>query len=108
MRLLPLVEMYCKWELEEDCTDLRSLMHRFDSELELESHDLGRYLLNMLQDDDIGFPSIGIQVPLVARPDPFEAVRERLAQAASAIQELHAQVHKHFPHCHSCGLYTII
>ena len=22
MQLLPLVEMYCRWELEEDCSDL--------------------------------------------------------------------------------------
>ena len=108
MRILPLVEMYCKWELEEDCTNLRSLMHRFDYETVLESHELGRYLLNMLVDDDIGFPTLSSQLPLVARPNPFEAVRERLAVAASAIRELHAEVHKEPPINHLYGLYTII
>ena len=54
MQLLPLVEMYCKWELEEDCSNLRELMLRFDSEAELETHELGRSLLHMLRDDDIG------------------------------------------------------
>ena len=50
VQLLPLVEMYLKWELEnctkeEDCTNLRALMLRFDSETELESNELGRSLL---------------------------------------------------------------
>ena len=93
MRILPLVEMYCKWELEEDCTNLRSLMHRFDSEAALESHSLGQSLLSMLRDDDSGFETFPVQVPTyVARPNPFDAVRERLAVAASAIRGLQAQV----------------
>ena len=92
MQLLPLVEMYCKWELEEDCTNLRSLMHRFDSEAALESHALGQSLLSMLHDDDVRFETFPVQVPFAVRPNPFDAVRERLAVAASAIRGLHAQV----------------
>ena len=51
MQLLPLVEMYCKYELQEDCIGLRDMMLRFDSELELGSHDLGRALLCMVRED---------------------------------------------------------
>ena len=54
MQLLPLVEMYCKWELQEDCTNLRALMLCFDSEVALETHELGRSMLLMLDDDDNG------------------------------------------------------
>jgi hypothetical protein len=54
MQLLPLVEMYCRWELEEDCSDLNALMRRFDSESVLETHELGRSLLLMLRDEDDG------------------------------------------------------
>ena len=41
MQILPLVEMFCRWELQEDCGNLRALMHRFDSESELQSTELG-------------------------------------------------------------------
>lgn len=91
-QLLPLVEMYCKYELQEDCSDLRALMLRFDSENELESHELGRSLLFMVRSDgnDLhGHPRI---VPQSERPNPFNALRERLQSAALAIQELHPQV----------------
>jgi hypothetical protein len=93
MQLLPLVEMYCKWELEEDCSDLRTLMLRFDSEDELESHALGRSLLFMVKDDAIGNDSVPRLVPITAPPDPFQLVRERLATAGSAIRGLQQQVH---------------
>ena len=83
-------------------------MHRFDSESDLESHELGRYLLAMLWDDDFGFPTLINHVPPVARPDPFEAVRERLAAVASAMRELHAQVNKEPPLYHVCGLHRKI
>jgi hypothetical protein len=46
--------MYCKWELEEDCSNLWALMLRFDSEADLETHDLGRSLLLMLRSDGPG------------------------------------------------------
>jgi hypothetical protein len=54
MQLLPLIEMYCKWELQEDCSNLGELMRRFDDEAELQSHDLGRSMLEMVRDDDVG------------------------------------------------------
>lgn len=91
MQLLPLVEMFCKWELEEDCTDLLSLMHRFDSQQQLESHVLGRSLLAMIADEDGCFETAPHQIPIVARPNLFDSVRERLATAASAIQDLQVQ-----------------
>ena len=97
MQLLPLVEMYCKWELEEDCTNLRALMLRFDSESELESHDLGRSLLSMLRDDDIGLQSLPNTTPPPPMPSPFDLVRDRLAAAGLAIRNLHAQVHLLLP-----------
>ena len=91
MQLLPLVEMFCKWELEEDCSDLISLMRRFDSQHQLESHELGRSLLAMLEDEDGRFETPPHHVPIAARPNPFEAVRERLAAAALAIRDLQVQ-----------------
>ena len=92
MRLLPLVEMYCRWELEEDCTSLRTLMLRFDSKLELESHDLGRSLLAMVRDADDeseGLPCLDSPIPST---NPFEGVRERLQAAQLAIRELRVEV----------------
>lgn len=93
MQLLPIVEVYCKWELEEDCTSLRALMLRFDSESELELHELGRSLLFMVRDDDGGMESFPLQERLVSPSNPFDVFRERLAAADVAIQALHVQVH---------------
>ena len=93
MQLLPLVEMYCKWELEEDCTNLRALILRFDSESELESHDLGRSLLSMIWDENIGHDNLPLPAPLPPHPSPFDLVRERLAAAGLAIRALHEEVH---------------
>ena len=93
MQLLPLVEMYCKWELEEDCTNLRALMLRFDSESKLQTHELGRSLLCMIRDEDIGLHNLPLRAPLPAHPSPFDLVRERLAEVGLAITNLHAQVH---------------
>lgn len=92
MELLPLVEMYCRWELEEDCSDLRALMLRYDSELELETHELGRSLLFMLRNDDVGLDTLPRHVPLEAPANPFEHIRQRLATSAMAIRDLHNQV----------------
>ena len=92
MQLLPLVEMYCKWELEEDCTSLRALMLRFDSESELECHELGRSLLFMVRDDDVGAESLPQRAPILPTANPFDVVRERLAAADMAIQALNLQV----------------
>ena len=92
-QLLPLVEMYCKWELEEDCTSLWALMVRFDSELELESHELGRSLLFMLQDEATTLHILPQSSHVVPTSNPFNAIRERLAAAGIAIRSLHHQVH---------------
>ena len=92
MQLLPLVEMYCRWELAEDCTDLQSLMLRFDSEEELESHELGRSLLFMVRDVEAEFDSFPVHARTIQRADPFEDIRHRLAAVDVAIHGLHAQV----------------
>ena len=92
MQLLPLVEMYCKWELEEDCSNLRSLMIRFDSEEQLGSHALRCSLLSMIRDDGSDGDTLPVRMPVVAQPNPFDAIRQRLATTGEAIQELRAQV----------------
>lgn len=74
MQLLPLVEMYCKYELGEDCTSLWALMVRSDSELELESHELGRSLLFMLRDEATTLHILPQSIPVVPMSNPFNAV----------------------------------
>lgn len=93
MALLPLVEMYCKWELEEDCSDLCALMHRFDDESVLETHELGRSLMLMLRDEDIGLPIVPPPLHFVAAVNPFEAIRSRLHAVDNAFQGLRPHVH---------------
>lgn len=92
MQLLPIVEMYCRWELEKDCTDLHSLMLRFDSEEELESHELGRSLLYMVREVDPEFDSFPVHARTIQCANPFEDIRRRLAAVDVAIHGLHAQV----------------
>jgi hypothetical protein len=96
MQLLPLVEMYCRWELLEDCSNLEALMWRFDSEAELESNDLGRALLFMIRNDEDGLPAstphIQRQEAVDLVPCPFELLRGRLAAAGAAIRTLQPQV----------------
>ena len=92
MQLLPLVEMYCKWSLDEDCTNLHALMLRFDSEAELESHDLGRSLLLLVRDDALQTDILPQCIPLTAPVNPFDVFRERLSAAALAIRGMHHQV----------------
>ena len=91
-QLFPLVEMYYKWELQEDCSDLRALMLRFDSEIELEAHELGRSLLLMIRSDGIDRDCLPGLVSRAVHPNPFDVVRERLHTTTLAIQDLHAQV----------------
>ena len=62
-RLLPLLEMFCKWELQEDCSDLRAT----DSEAVMESHELGRSLLFMVGHEDVGFDSLPHLSPVEPR-----------------------------------------
>jgi hypothetical protein len=96
MQLLPLVEMFCRWQLQEDTSDLEALMRRFDSEDELQSHELGRALLHMVRDDGEGLPvsrsTVQHEEPHVEVADPFHVVREQLAAVGSAFRSLHQQV----------------
>ena len=93
VQLLPLVEMYCKWELQEDCTNLWELMLRFDSEAELQSHELGRSMLLMVRDDDVGLHQLLPRTQSTATVNPFDAIRTMLAAVGTAFEAMHPQVH---------------
>ena len=67
-------------------------MLRFDSETDLQSHELGRALLNMLHDDNLGIHNFPHQLDIASPVDPFEIFRERLAAAGMAILSLQQQV----------------
>ena len=95
MHILPLVEMYCKWELQEDCSDLGALMVRFDSESELQSHALGRSLLRMIREEDNALPCTRPQLSPPLSINPFSALRERLSSVGLAIHALQPQVQPH-------------
>ena len=92
MDLLPLIEMYCRWELQEECGNLRALMDRFDSEASLQTTELGRSLLLMLRDDDDGLQFRAPRQESSPPLNPFAAIRGRLAAVDRAFQGLHAQV----------------
>jgi hypothetical protein len=96
MQLLPLVEMYCRWELQEDCSNLVALLERFEDVPELESHALGRSLLLMVRDDDDGLRSYYERQNAEPLPptavDAFDVVRQRLAAVDLAFQGLQPQV----------------
>jgi hypothetical protein len=102
IQLLPLVEMYCKWELQEDCSDLRALMLRFDSEAALESHELGRSMLQMLRDDDVGVPVLPPRAQLSTPIDPFYDIKSSIAAVNTTFQAFQPQVHVGFD-CHFSG-----
>ena len=106
MELLLLVESFCKWELEEDCGDLHALMLRYDSELELESHELGRTLLCMLRSEGVDSECLPRRVAPLARPNPFDLVRERLEAASVAIQDLCAHEQTVLASSSICGLHA--
>lgn len=69
-------------------------MRRFDSEIELESHALGRSLLLLVRDgdSDAGLEHLSRRTHIVAPANPFDALRARLATVDIAIRGLHAQV----------------
>lgn len=67
-------------------------MHRFDSELDLETHELGRSLLFMIRDDDMGLHTLPPPASYIAPVNPFDAVCERLAAVELAIRVLRPQV----------------
>lgn len=85
--------MYCKWELQEDCTNLGELVRRFDSEAELLSHDLGRSMLQLVRDDDVGLHQLLPRTRTAPAPNPFDAIRTSLAAVDNAFQGLQPQVH---------------
>ena len=93
MQLLPLVEMYCKWDLQEDCSNLGELMRRFDNEAELQSHDLERSMLQMVRDDDVGFHQTLPRLQFAPTSNPFDAIRSSLAAVDTALQGMQPQVH---------------
>lgn len=93
MQLLPLVEMFCKWELQEDCSNLKAVVRRFYSEEELGSHELGRALLCIVNDDDDGLDSIPRLDRIIPPSNPFDVVWERLAAMDFAIGGLHPHIH---------------
>lgn len=107
VQLLPLLEMYCRWELQEDCSNLRQLMLRFDFEAALESHELGRSLLLMVRDDDVGLQSLPPRQIAVSPVNPFDAIRARIAEVDHAFQSLHAQVQLHVD-CFLCILASVL
>ena len=92
--MLPLVEMFCRWELQEDCGNLRELMLRFDSEVELQTHALGRSLLGMIRDADNELEGLPRRPLVDPAPNPFNAVRDRLASVDTALRNLHVQVQR--------------
>ena len=75
---------------------LQALLLRYDSEAELESHDLGRALLHMVWDDGDELPQQPsrqfAQEPHVVVVDPFQAFREQLAAVDSAFRTLQPHV----------------
>lgn len=91
MQFLPLVKIYCKWDLEEDCTNLRALVLCFDSEAELDTHELGRSLLLVLPDDDIVLQVLPPR-QLAAAVNPFDAIGSRLAAIDNAFHSLQPHV----------------
>ena len=78
--------MYCRYELEKDCGNLVALMHRFDSEAELETHDLDRSLLMMLRSDGAGLEICPQRMHFDRPENPFKAIRSRLAAVDLAFQ----------------------
>ena len=79
------MEMFCRWELLEDCNDLQGLLVRFDSEAELESHELGRALLFMIRNDDSGLPTSSPRVhPGVTSKHRRRPIRDREGASGSS------------------------
>ncbi len=71
MQLLLIMEMFCKYELQDDCNDLRALMLWFDSEVQLQSHELGRLLLSMIAIEGADLECLPRSLPIPPRPNHF-------------------------------------
>ena len=93
VQLLPLVEMYYKWVLCKDCSNLWDLMVRFDSEAKLGSHELGRSMLQMLHGDEGGLQIVPPPVLMPPPVSPFTAIRFTFAAMDVALQAMRPQVH---------------
>jgi len=78
--------------LQDDCSNLRQLMLRFDSKVALQTHELGHSLLLMVRDDDVGLQNLPPRQFAVSFVNPFDAIRARLAEVDHAFASLHAQV----------------
>lgn len=77
MDILPLAEMYLRWDLQEDVCDLHSLMELLKCEDELHSHEFGQSFLLMIASDVGGIkgPSNRIRVAMLI--DCFLEMRQR-------------------------------
>ena len=93
--------------LQEECGNLRNLMLRFDDEEELLSHELGRSLLHMIRDDDIGLDILSRRSHSSAPLNPFDAVRARIAAVDLALVGLRPVVQVAPALCVSCNLQNI-
>jgi len=101
---MPVVEMYCRYELQEECSNLQALMLRFDDERELQSHELGRSLLFMIRDDEAGLESLYRRSHTAAPQNPFDAVRAGLAAVDLAFVGLRPQQQVDPALCAACTL----
>ena len=79
-------------------------MLRFDFEAKLESHALGRSLLFLVRDGDGRLDNVSRHTQIIAPPNPFDAVRARLATIDRAICSLHTQVQLIVGFCCACDL----
>ena len=92
LHVLPLVEMFCNWEFQEDCSDLKAVMLRYDSESEL----------GLMCSDNRFCPCFGMMTEasntnletLTSHEviDPFREIRERLANVDATFGALVVQV----------------
>lgn len=104
MEILPVVEMYCRHELQEECSNLQALMVRFDDERQLQSHELGRSLLFMIRDDEAGLETLYRRSHPAAPTNPFDAVRAGLAAVDLAFVGLRPQQQVAPAVCAACTL----
>lgn len=104
MEILPVVEIHCRYELQEECSNLQALMHRFDHERELQSHELGRSLLFMIRDDEAGLESLYRRSQPAAPQNPFDAVRAGLAAVGATFVGLRPQQQVAPALCAACTL----
>lgn len=79
-------------------------MRRFNSEADLESHAPGRSFPFLVRDADDGLENVSHRLKIVLPPNPFDAVRARLAMIDLTICGLHNQVQLIVCFCCTCDL----